>query len=194
MRSYRVLIMAGFLLVAAALGEAQTAPPQAATKVAVFDSEALGDKKAGVKRLLTAYEKIETDLKPRRDEIVGLRTKYDALLKTINDTQAVADPNVIRQKRDEADNLAREIQRKQEDGQKELERLTKIQTEPIFASIGTSLESFAKQRGFDIVLDLSKFAGAVMILNQSIDITAAFINDYNTKNPVVPAGVPAKQP
>jgi len=35
--------------------------------------------------------------------------------------------------------------------------------------------------------------GVLMLINQAANITPGFINDYNAKNPVVPAGVPIKR-
>ena len=38
-----------------------------------------------------------------------------------------------------------------------------------------------------MVLDLAKFNGSMMVLNPGIDVTKAFIADYNAKNPATVA-------
>ena len=162
------------------------------TKIAIVDTEMFGDPKAGVRRLVAAYEQIEREFKPRRDEIQAQRVKYDALVKSINDTKAVADPKALAAKADEVETIKSDIERKQQDGQKAIEKRSKELTDPIYADVSTALQAYAKSRGIDMVLDISKFAGAAMIINQAMDITSAFINEYNAKNPGVPAGLPVK--
>ena len=164
------------------VGAQTTTPPVATTpaapvKMAVIDTEMFADTKNGIKRLVAAYTQIDTEVKPKRDEIVTMNNRLQALAQKANAgtiTQAEAD---------EADNLKRDIQRKQEDGQKLVENLTRQRTGPIFTSLSTALQNYAKMRGFDLVIDVSKMQNSVLLLNQSIDITSAFIADFNAKNP-----------
>ena len=152
------------------------------------------DSTQGIKRLVSAYQQVDGEFKGRRDELQTLKAKYDAIVKSINETQKIADPKTIQAKADEAEALKYDIERKQQDGQKALEKRTKELTEPIFADIGNALRAYAKQRGIDMIFDVSKFTGTVMLINESVDITSAFIGEYNSKNAVVPAGVPVKTP
>src|SRR3982750_4290694 len=59
-------------------------------KFAIIDTEAFGDQKEGIQRLVAAFQAVEREFKPRRDDIQNLRTRYDALVKQISDTQKVA--------------------------------------------------------------------------------------------------------
>jgi Skp family chaperone for outer membrane proteins len=184
-----------FLLVTAIFTAAQTTTPPVAApqavpiKLAVIDTDAFGDPKTGVKRLLDAYNKIEIAIKPKRDELTTLQNRYSALAKEVQDLQKAPNPNtrLIEQKVDEGQTLENDIKRKQEDGQKALERLTRDMTGPINADLANAVQAYAKQRGYDIVLDASKFAGTMILINQALDITDAFIADYNAKNPVAAA-------
>jgi Skp family chaperone for outer membrane proteins len=163
-------------------GAQTTAPPVAVTpatpiKMGIIDTEAFTDTKNGIKRLVNAFAQIDIELKPKRDEIVNMNNRLQALAQKANAgtlTQAEAD---------EADNLKRDIQRKQEDGQKLLETLTRQRTTPFFTDLNTALQNYAKMRGFDMVVDVSKIQGSILLINQSIDITNAFITDFNAKNP-----------
>jgi len=176
-------ITATFLAVLAGFAGAQTAAPPTAQaqaapiKLAVIDSEAFADPKTGVKRLITVSTQIDTELTPLRQQITTMNTRYQALAQKAN-ARTITQPEA-----DEADTLKRDIQRKQEDGQKKLDVLTRQKIAPILNDLSTAVQAYAKQRGYDIVLDAAKFAGTMMVINQGLDITNAFIADYNAKNP-----------
>lgn len=174
---------------------AQTAAAIAEGKFAIIDTEAFGDQKDGIKRLVAAFQTVEREFKPRRDEITTLRTRYEALAKDIEATKAVADPKALAAKADQATQLETEIKRKQEDGQKALDRRVQELTGPVYQDIGNALQAYAKARGLSVVFDVSKMQGVVMVVDGGIDITSAFIADYNSRNPATastatPAGRP----
>ena len=52
---------------------------------------------------------------------------------------------------------------------------------PLEEDIGKGLGAFAKQRGINVIIDGSQVP--VVYAADSIDITRAFINDFNSKNP-----------
>ena len=156
-------------------------------KFAIIDTEAFGDQKDGIKRLVAAFQTVEREFKPRRDEIQGLRTRYEALVKEINDTKSVADPKALSAKTDQASQLETEIKRKQEDGQKALDKRVQDLTGPVYQDIGNALQAYAKARGLSVVFDVSKMQGVVMVVNDGIDITNAFIAEYNQRNPATTA-------
>jgi Skp family chaperone for outer membrane proteins len=170
---------------------AATAPAQGAAiaegKFAVIDTDAFSDPKNGIKRLVAAFQTVEREFKPRRDEVQALQTRYEALAKEIDATKGVADQKSLAAKADQAAQLETEIKRKQEDGQKDLEKRVQTLTQPIYQDIGQALQAFAKQRGLSVVFDISKMQGVVMVVNDSVDITDAFIADYNQRNPAATA-------
>jgi Skp family chaperone for outer membrane proteins len=152
-------------------------------KFAIIDTDAFGDAKEGIQRLVAAFQTVEREFKPRRDEITSLRTRYDSLVKEVNDTKAVSDPKALQAKADQAAQLEIEIKRKQEDGQKALDRRVQEVTGPVYQDIGNALQAYAKARGLSVVFDVSKMQGVVMVVDGGIDITNAFIAEYNTRNP-----------
>ena len=190
----RLFILAVVIAAACSTLNAQPAPASAATKIAIIDTEMFGDPKGGIKRLVGAFEQINREFEPRTTELRTLRAKFDTLQKSLLDGMKTSPPEAIRQKSDEIETLEKDMRRKQEDGQKALDKRTKDLTGPIYEDIGKALQAYAKQRGFDIVLDVSKLAGAMMVINEAMDITAAFTTEYNAKNTSVPAGVPVKTP
>jgi Skp family chaperone for outer membrane proteins len=174
---------------AAGRAPAAAAPAQAVPegKFAIIDTDTFNDPQAGIKRLVAAFQTVEREFKPRRDEIQTLRTRYDGLVKEINDTKAVADQRALAAKADQASQLEIEIKRRQEDGQKALDKRVQELTNPVYQDIGSALQAFARARGLTVVFDVSKMQGVVMVVNDGIDITSAFISDYNQRNPATAA-------
>ena len=152
-------------------------------KFAIIDTEAFSDPKQGIQRLVAAFQVVEREFKPRRDEVQQLQTRYEALVKEINDTKSVADQKALAAKADQVEQLKVEIERKQQDGQKALEKRVQDLTQPIYQDIGNALQAFSRARGISVIFDVSKMPGQVMVVNEGIDITEAFIADYNQRNP-----------
>lgn len=164
-------------------------------KLAIIDTRAFNDPKSGVTRLLKAFDTVDREFKPRRDEIQQLRTRYEQLLKDIDATKGVADGKALQTKADQADTLKSDIERRQQDGQKALDKRIAELTEPIYQDISTALQTYAKSRGITVLFDASKMAGAMFIVNDTLDITDAFIAEYNQRNPATAsAGTPAARP
>jgi Skp family chaperone for outer membrane proteins len=152
-------------------------------KVAIIDSNAFGDEKAGVQRLIAAFSTLDREFKPRRDELQALKTRYDGIAKQINDTKNVADQKALAALADQAEGIEKEMKRKQEDAQGAYQKRVQELTEPIFRDLSVALQNFAKQRNITVVFDISKMGNAMMVVNNAVDITDAFIAEYNQRNP-----------
>jgi Skp family chaperone for outer membrane proteins len=190
--AFIAVLIAAFTISA---GAQTTTPPVAApqavpVKIAIIDTDAFSDSKTGVKKLLAAFSQVEARLKPLRDEIVGMQNRYNTLVTEIQNAQK-ANTAVDPAKVDQAQQLESDIKRKQEDGQKAYERYSKQIVEPVNIEIGKAVEAFSRSKGYDVVLDEAKFAGTMIVLNRGIDITSAFIADYNGKNPATVAATNA---
>lgn len=174
-----------FLIVAAAflfttLNAVAQAPVQTApAKIGIINSETFSNPNGGVTRLVAALRTLETEFKPRRDEITQLVARFDGLQQVPANTP----PAQIATRREQAENLQIEIRRKQEDARTAYARRLAALTDPIRRSILTALEAYGKQRGFDLLIDVSKFPDGILLLNQAADLTPAFIRDFNSKNP-----------
>ena len=163
-------------------------------KVAIIDTDAFADPKSGIARLVAAFNTVEREFKPRRDEIQTLKTRYDALVKQAQDTKTVADPKSLAGISDQAETLKEDIERRQSAGQRDLNKRVQELTDPIYKDVGAALQTFARSRGITIVLDVSKMQGVVMVVNNQIDITDAFIAEYNQRNPAsTAAAAPANR-
>lgn len=153
--------------------------------MAVIYSEAFLDAKTGIAKFTSLMNTLNREFQPRQAEITNLQTRINTLTKEINDTQAVADPNTIRQKREQLDQVNIELKRKGEDAQAAYEKRRQEIFLPLQRDIGTALEAFAKARGITVIVDGSNVPFAYAAEN--IDITRAFINDFNSKNPATAA-------
>ncbi len=163
-------------------------------KVAIIDTDAFADPKSGIARLVAAFNTVEREFKPRRDEIQTLKTRYDALVKQAQDTKTVADPKSLAGISDQAETLKEDIERKQSAGQRDLNKRVQELTDPIYKDVGAALQAYARSRGITVVFDVSKMQGVVMVVNNQIDITDAFIAEYNQRNPAsTAAAAPANR-
>jgi outer membrane protein len=165
------------------------------SKMALIYSDAFLDPKNGIAKFTSISNTLEREFQPRKTELQNLQTRINTLTKEISDTQAVADPNTIRQKRDQLDQANIEFKRKGEDAQAAFEKRRQEIFLPLQQDIAKALEAYAKSRGITVIVDGSSVPFAYAA--DSIDITRAFISDFNSKNPATaavtapPAAAPA---
>lgn len=153
--------------------------------MAVIYSEAFLDSKTGIAKFTSLSNTLTREFQPRQTELQNLQTRINTLTKEINDTQAVADPNTIRQKRDQLDQSNVEFKRKAEDAEAAFTKRRQEIFFPLQQEIAKALEAFAKARGITVIVDGSNVPFAYAADN--IDVTRAFINEFNSKNPATAA-------
>jgi len=199
MKIARYFAVAALLTLVAVSASAQQRPaapattpaPQQATvavpdsKIAMIYSDAFMDPKTGIAKFNTLLSTLNREFQPRQTELQGLQTRINTLTKEINDTQNVADPNTIRTKREQLDQLNTEFKRKGEDAEAAYNKRRQDIFLPLQQDIGKALETFAKSRGITVIVDGSQVP--VVYAAESIDITRAFINEFNSKNPATAA-------
>lgn len=162
------------------MASAQAPVQTAQVRVGVINSDLFTNQTGGITRLLNALRTLDVEFKPRRDEITALIARFDDLQKA---PPANTTPAQLAARRDQAETLQIEIRRKQEDARAAYGRRLTALTEPIRRSVFTALEAYAKQRGIDLLVDISKFPDGVLLLNAGSDLTPGFIRDFNSKNP-----------
>ena len=170
----------------AATPAAPTAAPQSTvavpdSKMAMIYSDAFLDPKSGIARFNSLLSTLNREFQPRQAELQALQTKINTLTKEIDDTQNVAAPDSIRQKRDQLAQMSTEFKRKGEDAEAAYTKRRQEIFTPLQQDIGKALEAFAKARGITVIVDGSQVP--VVYAADSIDITRAFINEFNSKNP-----------
>ena len=196
-RSFAAVALLSTVAAVSALAQQKPAPtaaapatPQASvavpdSKMAMIYSDAFLDPKTGIARFNSLLTTLNREFQPRQTELQNLQTRINTLTKEINDTQAVAAPEALRQKRDQLEQANTELKRKAEDAEAAYtKRRTDIFT-PLQQDIAKALEAFAKARGITVIVDGSQVP--VVYAADSIDITRAFINEFNSKNPATAA-------
>jgi outer membrane protein len=153
--------------------------------MAMIYSDAFLDPKNGIARFTSLLATLNREFQPRQTELQNLQTRINTLTKEINDTQAVAAPDAIRQKRDQLEQANTELKRKAEDAEAAYNKRRSDIFTPLQQDIGKALEAFAKARGITVIVDGSQVP--VVYAADSIDITRAFINEFNSKNPATAA-------
>jgi len=151
------------------------------SKMAMIYSDLFLDPKTGIARFNSLLGTLNREFQPRQADLQSLQTRINTLTKEIDDTQTVADPNAIRQKRDQLAQLNTDFKRKGEDAEAAYAKRRQEIFLPLQQDIGKALEAFAKARGITVIVDGSQVP--VVYAADSLDITRAFINDFNSKNP-----------
>jgi Skp family chaperone for outer membrane proteins len=174
-----------------------SAAPVPVSKVAVIFSEAFQDPKAGITRFTTTLNKLNGEFVDRQKKLDDMAVKIKQLPDEITNLQQQAAkgtpiaPQTIQAKIDQLDQLKKQAQRETEDAQAAYQKRREELFGPLQDEVGKALDAFAKARGITMILDASQVQG-ILYAADSLDITKAFISEYNAKNPATAAATPPK--
>jgi outer membrane protein len=171
-------------------GTASTTVPE--SKIALIYSDAFLDAKTGIARFNTLVTTLNREFQPRQTDLQAMQQKIQALTDDITKTAAVADPKTLQTKQDQLDQLKKDFQRKGEDAQVAYDRRRKEMFTPLQDDIGKALEVYAKGHNINVIIDGSQVP--LVYAADALDITRAFINDFNSKNPATAAVTPVTPP
>lgn len=158
------------------------------SKIALIYSDAFLDAKTGIGRFTTLINNLNREFQPRQTELQTLQQKVQTLTDDIAKTVSVADPKTIATKQEQLDQLKKDFQRKGEDAQAAYnKRRTELFT-PLQDDIGKALEAYAKSHNINVIIDGSQVP--LVYAADTLDITRAFIADFNSKNPTTAAVTP----
>lgn len=194
MKVFRISVAAAVFAAVTILAQTQTRPAAAPTSVAIIDSSAFSDDKAGIARVMAAMQQLETKFTPLRAELRGMRERLSTMRSNIESKRAVQDPNMTAQQTDEANRLELQIKRKAEDAQSSYQKESLAVLDPLQRDIGTSLTAYAQSRGINLLIDANRVP--IVYAAQQLDITKDFIADYNRTHPAgaAPAAAPVRPP
>ena len=171
-----------------------TAPPATVnlptSKMAVISSDAFLDPKTGIAKFNNAVNKLNGEFQKTKDELTQMQNRASSLESEINKLQNAPEGTPIDQrslqaKIDQLEQLKKDIQRKGEDAQAAYNKRRQEIFAPLQDEIGKALEVFAKARGINVIIDAAQVP--LLFADEKIDITRAFIADFNSKNPVTAA-------
>jgi len=155
------------------------------SKIALIYSDAFLDAKTGIARFNTLVTTLNREFQPRQTELQALQQKIQTLTDDITKTAAVADQRTTQTKQDQLDQMKKDFQRKGEDAQAAYDRRRKEMFTPLQDDIGKALEVYAKAHSINVIIDGSQVP--LVYAADALDITRAFINDFNSKNPATAA-------
>jgi Skp family chaperone for outer membrane proteins len=155
------------------------------TKIALVDTRTFGEEKVGITRYLNAVKTVKREFQPITAELNNLQSRIKAIADEITKLSgnSVVAPQTIQSRREEGERLQRELKYKKEQADADFEKRYNELVRPISTEIGKGLDQYAFQHGLTMILDISKLEPAVLTLNPAMDITQAFIAEYNSKNP-----------
>ena len=173
-----------------------TAPAAPATvqlpmsKMAVIYTDLFLDQKTGILKFNSVVTKLNGEFQKTKDELTQMQTRAQTLETEITKLREAPEGAPINQqalqaKIDQLEQLKKDIQRKGEDAQAAYNRRRQELFTPLQDEIGKALEAFAKARGINVIIDAASVP--LLYAADSIDITRAFITDFNSKNPVTAA-------
>ena len=208
MKIDRIIVAVAFVLaVAISPVLAQTRPAAPATspttsptggnlpqsKIALIYSDSFLDSKTGIGRFNTLITTLNREFQPRQTELQGMQQRIQTLTNEVSQAQAAAtvvDPKSIQAKIDQLETLKKDFQRKGEDAQAAYNRRRQEIFTPLQEDIGKALEAYAKANNIHVIIDGSQVP--LVYAADALDITRAFINEFNSKNPATAAVTPAK--
>ena len=164
--------------------------PLPTSKMAVIYTDLFLDQKTGIAKFNSVLNKLNGEFQKLKDEINQMNQRAQTLEAEINKLRDAPagtpiDQRALQAKIDQLEQLKKDIQRKAEDAQAAYNRRRQELFAPLQDEIGKALEAFAKARGINVIIDGA--AVPLLYAAESIDITRAFIAEFNSKNPVTAA-------
>jgi Skp family chaperone for outer membrane proteins len=168
--------------------------PVPQSKIAVVDTTMFGDEKNGIYRFVDATRMVAGEFKVRSDEVSNLATRLNALANELDTLMKASPVNqaAVNAKQQQGTTLQTEYSTKKAKLDEDVGKRYDQVVSPVSRQIGAALDQFATQRGVTMTLDVSKLLPAILTIVPSVDLTQAFITDFNSKNPR--AAAPATTP
>jgi Skp family chaperone for outer membrane proteins len=173
-------------------GGAAVPPPSGnlpETKIALVNTEDFTDEKTGIVRLVAAMKRVDSEFQPRRTELQTLQQQVEKATADYNKVAPMQDPKLNQQQADKIEQMKKDFQRKGEDAQAAYQKRMQEILGPVYDDIAKALDAYAKAHGITLILDVTKVQG-ILSASESLDITKAFIVEFNSKNPVTASLTP----
>lgn len=162
------------------------------SKMAVIYTDMFLDPKSGITKFNATLNRLNAEFQKIKDELSQMQQRAQALEDEIRKLQAAAgvpvDQRALQTKIDQLEQLKKDIQRKGEDAQAAYNRRRQELFAPLQTEVGNALAAFAKARGINAIIDGTQVP--LLYAAESIDITRAFITEFNSKNPATAVTTP----
>ncbi len=155
------------------------AAPAGPSKVAIIMFQAAvaqtNEGKRNFEEVEKKYQPKQTQLKQQSDEIDTLKKQLQTQSATLSDTDRA-------QKLKTIDDKQKTLQRDGEDAQNDFQQEIQQTYAALAQKVYGSVQSYAQQNGYTLVLDASQQQSPVLYTTQGNDITEAVIAVYNQKS------------
>jgi outer membrane protein len=170
--------------VAAAAPDA-TSAPAGAPKIAVITfQQAVAQTNDFQRRFADLQKKYD----PKRQEIKTLNDDIQTLQKELQAQSATMNEADRASKSKQLDDKQKELKRSGEDAQSDFQQDMQQMFGTVAQKVAATIEAYAKEHGYSVVLDRDQQVPIVLYANDSSDITRAIIEAYNVKS-----GIPAPE-
>jgi Skp family chaperone for outer membrane proteins len=164
---------------------AATNGPVPDSKIALIDTSMFADEKSGIFRYVDAAKSVQAEFKPRTDELASIQNRLNALANEIETLMKAPAPDqkTIQAKQQQGGSLQAEFKLKKDRLDEDVSKRYEQVIAPVSNLIGAAMDQFARSRGITMTLDMSKMLPAILTAVPTIDLTQAFIAEFNSKNP-----------
>lgn len=170
--------------VAAAAPDA-TSAPAGAPKIAVITFQQAVAQTNDFQR---RYADLQKKYDPKRQQIKSLSDEIQTLQKELQSQSATLSESDRASKTKQLDDKQKELKRTGEDAQTDFQSDMQQMFGTVAQKVAETVDSYAKEHGYSVVLDRDQQVPVVLYANESSDITRAIIEAYNTKS-----GIPAPE-
>jgi Skp family chaperone for outer membrane proteins len=162
------------------------------SKMAVLYSELFQDPKTGIARFTVTMNKLNGEFQKIQDDLNQTTQRLKTLQDEINKLQQSggATPAQIQAKIDALDQQKTDYTRKGEDAKAQYQKRYQELFLPLQDDVNKALDAYAKAHGLTLIVDGSQTP--ILYVAEGLDITRAFINEYNLKNPATAQVMPSK--
>ena len=156
----------------------------------MIDTAIFSNEKVGIFLVIDASTSLRNEFRVRDQELQTLEARLNTLVEDIRKLREanVVDQKTIQAKQDEGLRLQEDFDTKKQRYQTDYSRRYSQVMGPVSRQIGKALDEFAAQHGITMTLDVSKMMPAVLTALPTVEVTAAFIAEFNRKNPRAPSG------
>jgi Skp family chaperone for outer membrane proteins len=159
----------------------------------VIYSDAFLDPKTGIAKFSILLATLNREFQKPKDDLTQLQQRMQQLQDEITKLQQAPagtpiDQRSLQAKIDQLEQLKKDYQRKGEDAQSGYNKRRGEIFAPLQDEIGKALEGFAKAHNITLIIDGTQVP--MVYAADSIDITRAFISEFNSKNPATASATP----
>ncbi len=163
------------------------------SKIALIYSDDFRNPKTGIARYQALMNGLNTEFTKTQQDLNAMAQRIQQLQDEItkaSQAAGVIDPKSIQAKSEQLEQLKKDYQRKGEDAQATYKRRHDEVINPLNDDINKALAAYAKAHGITVIIDATQVP--MIYVDDKVDITRAFINDFNSKNPAATAATPAR--